>query len=108
MRILFDHNTPRGVAHHLVGHEVTKAKERGWDRLANGDLLAAAEEAGFDVLLTADKNMSYQQSPSGRKIALVVLGNSPWRLVRLHLDEIAAVVNAATSGSYAKVEIPFE
>jgi hypothetical protein len=107
MRILFDHNTPRGIARHLVGHVVTEAKERGWERLANGDLLAAAEEAGFDMLLTADKNMSYQQNLSSRKIALVVLGNSPWRLVRFHLDRIAAVVNAATPGSYAKVEIPF-
>lgn len=108
MRILFDHNTPRGIARHLVGHNVTKAKDRGWEKLANGALLAAAEEAGFDVLLTGDKNMSYQQNFSGRKIALVVLGNSPWELVRLHLDEIAAAVNVATPGSYTKVEIPFK
>jgi hypothetical protein len=107
MHILFDHNTPRGIGRHLVGHNVTEAKERGWERLTNGALLAAAEEAGFDILLTADKNMAYQQNFSGRKIALVVLGNSPWRLVRLHLDEISALVNAATPGSYVKVEIPF-
>ena len=108
MHDLFDHNTPRGLARHLVGHNVAKAKDRGWERLTNGALLAVAEEAGFDVLLTADKNMSYQQNLAGRKIALVVLGNSPWRLVRRHLDEIAAAVNAATPGSYAGVEIPFE
>jgi hypothetical protein len=57
MLILFDHVTPRGIAKFLPGHAVTKAKERGWDTLANGDLLAAAERAGFDVLLTGDKNM---------------------------------------------------
>jgi predicted nuclease of predicted toxin-antitoxin system len=108
MRILFDHNTPRGIARHLEGHNVTAAKERGWERLTNGALLAVAEEAGFDVLLTADKNMSYQQNLSGRKITLVVLGNSPWRLVRQHLDEIVVAVNAATSGSFAEVEIPFK
>jgi hypothetical protein len=108
MRILFDHNTPRGIARRLIGHHVTAAKERGWDTLVNGDLLAAAEEAGFDILLTADKNMSYQQNFSGRRIALVVLGNSPWPLVRLHLDKIAATVNAAKPGSYNKVEIPFK
>jgi hypothetical protein len=44
----------------------------------------------------------------GRKIAIVVLGNSAWRIVRLHLDKIVAVVNQATEGSYAEVEIPFE
>jgi hypothetical protein len=59
---------------------VTDARERGWEKLTNGDLLSAAEEAGFDMLLTADKNMSYQQNLSARRIALVVLGNSPWRL----------------------------
>jgi uncharacterized protein DUF5615 len=106
MRILFDHNTPRGIAQHLVGHTVTKAKERGWDRLTNGDLLAVAEQAGFDLLLTADKNMRYQQNLSGRTIALVVLGKSPWPLVRAHLDKVAAAVNAATPGSYTEVEIP--
>ncbi len=108
MQVLFDHNTPRGLARHLVGHNVTEAKERGREKLTNGALLAVAEEAGFDVLLTADKNMSYQQNLSGRKIAPVVFGNSPWRLVRLHLDEIAAAVSAASLGSYARVEIPFK
>jgi hypothetical protein len=52
---------------------VTTAKERGWDTLGNGDLLAAAEQAGFDVVLTADKNMRHQQNLEGRRIALPVL-----------------------------------
>jgi hypothetical protein len=62
MLILFDHVTPRGIARFLPGHTVTKAKDRGWDTLINGDLLAEAERAGFDVLLTADKNMRYRQN----------------------------------------------
>lgn len=60
MLILFDHGTPAGIARFLSGHSVTKAKDRGWDRLGNGDLLIAAERAGFDVLLTGDKNMLYR------------------------------------------------
>ena len=108
MRILFDHVTPRGIARSLTGHTVTKAKDRGWDRLTNGDLLAAAEAAGFDVPLTADKNMRYQQNLTGRRIALVVLGNSPWPLVQLHLARIAAAVDAAAPGSYFEVDIPFD
>jgi hypothetical protein len=55
MRILFDHGTPTGVVRSLSGHEVTEARERGWDRISNGDLLKAAEAAGFDLLLTTDK-----------------------------------------------------
>ena len=108
MLVLFDHVTPRGIARFLPGHTVTKAKDRGWDRLTNGDLLAAAEGAGFDVLLTADKNMRYQQNLTGRRIALVVLSTPQWPRVRLHLDIIAAAVSAATPGSYAEVDIPYE
>jgi hypothetical protein len=108
MLILFDHVTPRGVARFLPGHTVTKAKERGWDKLTNGNLLAEAEQAGFDVLLAADKNMRYQQNLTGRRIALVVLSTPQWPRVRLHMERIAAAVNAATPGSYAEVEIPYE
>lgn len=72
MLILFDHGTPRGIARFLPGHTVTRARERGWDTLSNGDLLAEAERAGFDVFLTADKNIRYQQNLSGPKIAVVV------------------------------------
>lgn len=77
MLILFDHVTPAGIARSLSGHTVTKAKDRGWDTLSNGDLLAEAERAGFDVLLTADKNMRHQQNLTGRKIAIVVIFREP-------------------------------
>jgi hypothetical protein len=76
--------------------------------LAYGELLAVAEAAGFDMFLTADKNIPYQQNLAGRKISIVVLGNSPWWLVQQHLERIAAAVNAATPGSLLEVEIPFK
>lgn len=107
MRILFDHGTPSGIAHRLSGHVVTEARELGWDRISNGELLTAAEQAGYEMLLTTDKNIRYQQNLTGRKISIVVLGNSQWPRVRHHLDEVAIVVNAATPGSFAVVEIPF-
>jgi hypothetical protein len=69
MLILFDHVTPKGIARSLIGHTVIKAKDRGWDTFSNDDLLAAAEQAGFDVFVTADKNMRYQQNLSGRRIS---------------------------------------
>jgi len=105
MLILFDHVTPAGVARFLPGHTVVKAIERGWDKLSNGELLAEAERAGFDLLLTADKNMRYQQNLKGRRIALVVLSTPQWPVVRLNLDKIVAAVDAATPGSYREVEI---
>jgi hypothetical protein len=106
MRILFDHVTPSGVARFLRGHTVTKARELGWDTLANGDLLVAAERAGFDVVLTADKSMRYQQNLRGRRIALVVLGTPQWPIVRLYGEKIATAVSAATPGSYTEVHFP--
>ena len=106
MLILFDHVTPRGIARFLAGHTVTRAKDRGWDTLSNGDLLAEAERAGFDVFLTADKNIQYQQNLTGRKIAVVVLSTPQWPLVRLHTEKIVAAVNTATPGSYSEVHIP--
>jgi hypothetical protein len=106
MLILFDHVTPRGIARFLTGHTVTRARERGWDTLTNGDLLAEAERAGFDVFVTADKNMRYQQNLAGRRIALVVLSTPQWPRVRLHVESIAAAVNASTPGSCIEVEIP--
>ncbi len=106
MRILFDKSAPYGLAQYLDGHSIAKAEERGWGRLENGVLLSTAEEAGFEVFLTADKNLRYQQNLSGRKIALVVLGNSPWHLVRLHIPAIIAAIDAALPGSYAEVKIP--
>jgi len=74
MLVLFDHGTPSGIAASLSGHDVVEARERGWDRISNGQLLSVAEDAGFDLLLTTDKGIRYQQNLTGRKIALVVLG----------------------------------
>jgi hypothetical protein len=108
MLVLFDHGTPKGLARSLFGHTAITAQSRGWDRLSNGALLNAAEEAGVELLLTTDCNIRYQQNLADRTIALVVLtGTTKWSRVRLHLERIAAVVNAATPGSYTEIDIPF-
>ena len=107
MRILFDHGTPSGIAKELVGHEVTEAIERGWDKVSNGPLLKLAEDQGFELLLTTDKRIRCQQNLTGRKIAIWVLGSSKWRVVRLYVNRVIVAVNAATPGSYVEVEIPF-
>jgi hypothetical protein len=108
MRILFDHGTPKGLARALTGHTVVTAQAQGWDKLDNGELLDAAEAAGVEVMITTDRSLRYQQNLVGRSLAIVVLsGTTKWSRVRLHFGRIAAVVNAATPGSYAEIEIPF-
>jgi hypothetical protein len=73
----------------------------------NGELIAVAEAAGFDLLLTTDKNIRYQQNLTGRKIAFVVLGNQQWPTLRRYVEKVVAADDAATPGSYTEVEIPF-
>jgi hypothetical protein len=93
----------------MVGHTVHTAQSRGWDTLSNGELLNAAEEAGFDLLLTTDRRIRSQQNLQARRIAVVVLtGSTKWSRVRLHADHVAAAVASATTGSHGEVEIPFE
>src|SRR3990172_4712828 len=78
MLILFDHGTPAPLRSFLKGHTVRETKGQGWDTFGNGELLTAAEAAGFEVLVTTDKNLRYQQNLTGRKIGVVVLGNAQW------------------------------
>jgi hypothetical protein len=85
-----------------------EALERGWEGFVNGDVLDAAESAGFELLLTADNNLRYQQNLTGRKIAIVVLGNAQWPVLRRHAEKVVAAVDAATPGSYVEVDIPFQ
>lgn len=105
MRILFDQATPVPLRAFLTGHTVRAAAQEKWDRLQNGDLLNAAEAAGFDVFLTTDKNIRYQQKLEGRKIAIVLLGEQQWPDLQSH-QLVSAAVNAATLGAYIQVDIP--
>jgi hypothetical protein len=107
--VLFDNGTPRTLARYLIDHHtVTEARARGWDTLENGALLEAAEAAGFDVLVTTDKNLNYQQNLSARELAIVVLGQGRWSLIKIQVTKVVAAVNRAIPGSYTLVEIPFE
>jgi len=108
MRVLFDQGTPVPLHQFLQGHAVSTAAQKGWAQLQNSELLNAAEAAGFEVLVTTDKNLRHQQNLRGRRLAIVVLSTPRWPVVRLHIEKIATAVNAATPGSYAEVDIPIE
>ena len=108
MRVLFAQGTPIPLASLLPGHEVRTARQEGWDALSNGELLRMAEEAGFEVLVTTDKNISYQQNLKDRKVAIVVLGRNRWRLVKRAAGMVADAVGAAMPGSYVIVDVPDE
>jgi hypothetical protein len=71
-------------------------------------LIGVAEQAGFQVLVTTDKNIRYQQKLTSRTIAFVVLEHSQWPMVKLVIESIVAAVNAVTPGSYVEVDVPFK
>ena len=105
---MFDNGVPKPVARGLQNHEVSFAREINWHELENGELILRAESSGFDLLLSTDKNIRYQQNLKYRRIALVILGNTRWPLIQLHLDAIAEAVERSTPGSYTEVAIPFQ
>ncbi|MEX2262419.1 MAG: hypothetical protein WD696_10725 [Bryobacteraceae bacterium] len=107
MRILLDHNTPAPLRYALTGHQVETAYERGWAQLTNGELLAAAESAGFDLMITTDKGIRYQQNLAARKLALLVIGTNNWTRIRRSKSVVVAQVSAIRPGEFIEVEIPF-
>lgn len=72
MNILFDENFPRPLRRFFPGHTVTTAQQMGWNGIENGNFLDIAQ-ADFDLLLTTDKGIKYQQNFTGRDIAVVTL-----------------------------------
>lgn len=105
MRILFDQGTPAPLRRHLDGHVVDTAAERGWSDLDNGDLIDNAEQAGYDVLITTDQNLRYQQNLAGRRLAVVVLLSTAWPKVRLRVEAIRTALDQIGPGELREVPI---
>jgi hypothetical protein len=106
VRILFDQGTPVPLRQSLTHHEVTTAYERDWSTLKNGELLDTAETQGFEVLVTTDSNLKYQQNMKSRRIAIVVLSTPSWPRIQRAVADVVGAVDAASEGSYTEVEIP--
>jgi predicted nuclease of predicted toxin-antitoxin system len=105
VKVLFDQGTPLPLRKVLPEHTVESAYERGWSALQNGDLIAAAEQAEFEVLVTTDRNLKYQQNLTNRKVAIVVLLSASWPRIQLAVPAIAQAIAAATPGSYSEVTV---
>ena len=103
MRILFDQGTPRPLRQHLRGHSVDVPYEMGWSELTNGELLTRADNAGYDILLTTDRNIRHQQDLSTRRIALVVLLSANWNQIQNRIPEISAAIDRVQPGGYEEI-----
>jgi hypothetical protein len=85
---------------------VVTVYEQGWSTLQNGELLALAEQAGFDIFVTTDQNLKYQQQLAGRRMAILVLGSTSWPRIQIYCAAIRQVVEQLTPGSYYEFPIP--
>lgn len=106
MRILFDNSVPIPLRRFLAGHAVTASVELKWERLKNGKLLAAAQEAGFHLFVTCDQAMRNEKNLTNRRIAILTLGSNFWPLLKARVKEIAALVNVIEPGQYNFMEFP--
>jgi len=106
VRVLFDQGTPVPLRRLLTQHEVITAHERGWSQLKNGELLDSAEKEGFAVFVTTDTSLKYQQNPTSRQLAIVVLTTTSWPRIQRVAAAVVAAVDGAAPGTYFEVEVP--
>jgi predicted nuclease of predicted toxin-antitoxin system len=108
VKVLLDHNLPHNLRTGLTAlgsHEIVTASYMGWGELKNGDLLREAQQNGFEVFVTGDQSLAYeQQNLTGRRIAIVALSANNWPIIKNHLPRIHAAIDAAAPGSVYTVE----
>lgn len=105
MKILFDQGTPAPLRRELGEHEVSTVFEMGWSDLVNGELLTRAEGA-FDLLITTDQNLPYQQNLTDRKLAIIALSTTSWPRLKVNAHLVVAAVGSIKAGQYVACEIP--
>jgi hypothetical protein len=105
MRILFDQGTPVPLREHLAGHVIETAFELGWSTLENGALLTAAEDS-FDLLITTDQKLRYQQNLAGRKLSILVLMTTSWPRIKKSIPQILAAIDRTSPGELLEITPP--
>ncbi len=97
---------PRPVEKLLIGHACSTAQQMGWGGAQNGDLLRLVQTHGFEVFVTSDQNLGYQQNLAVRTIPLLVLPTNHWPILKTKGDSILEILKTLSAGDY--VEMIFE
>ncbi len=104
MKILLDQSAPRNLAHLLQGDEVKHTAQLGWEEIVNGTLLKLAVDNGYDLLITADQNLPYQQkSDAYTSIGILALSTNNWNLLKPHIPTILAAIEQVKRGEIVNV-----
>jgi hypothetical protein len=104
MRALFDQGTPVPLRRYLSAHSVSTVFEKGWGTMKNGELLSTAEREEFEVLVTTDQKLRYQQNLTERQIAIVVLMITSWPRIERQVDRAVMAITSARPGDYIEVK----
>jgi len=104
MRVLLDECVPRPLSKLLTEHQVVTVQQAGWAGIKNGDLLRQAE-GQFDVFVTADKNLRYQQMLKDRKIGIIELPSPDWSVLKnLGREVNEALKSLRPDNSYIEIQ----
>jgi len=106
MKILLDECVPWPMYKFLTGHECSTAQQCGWGGIKNGELLRLAE-GDFDLFITSDQNIRYQQNLAGRQIAILELSTNDYRRIKASSELIQSAVATIQSREFRQLEIPF-
>jgi len=106
MRVIFDQCTPVPLRSSLPRHVIETTYERGWESLTNGELLNAAEAAGFELLVTTDQGLRYQQNLAKRTIRVLVLKTANWPKIKKHAEMVARAIDGLAPGEYREISFP--
>lgn len=106
IKILFDQGTPAPLRHYFIGHNVKTAFEENWSVFKNGELLDIAEKNGYELFITTDQNLRYQQNLQNRKIAIIVLLSTSWPKIKNCIDDILQALKGIAPGNYLEIKIP--
>jgi len=104
MKILFDQGTPVPFRDHLANHQIETVFELGWSTLENGALLALADQS-FDLFITTDQQLRYQQNLSGRTVRVAVLMTTSWPRIRAAVAQVVAIINEIKPGEYREIKL---
>jgi hypothetical protein len=105
LRVLFDKNVPYSLRPYLSDYQVQTAEDEGWGQISNGELISSAEKEGYQIILTCDQNIQYQQNLTRCQISMVVLGSNIWPSIRPKIAEVVAALKRASPGSFEFIEI---
>ena len=106
MQILFDQGTPAPLRRFLTAHDVSTAYEQGWSTVTNGDLIRLGEQQGYELLITTDTNLRYQQNLKTRAIAILVISTTSWPRIRSAAELVVVEVAGIRAGEYCELRIP--